>query len=122
MDVNTGDIRAKTTFCGLRIWNNVRKTRFSREVRRLGVAAAENPVWRLARTEEGLLMGTHSHARFDPARLDLEGLIKMFAHGKVPDAERVVILQEILRGLTKKPGPGPEVWEQYQALEDRVYK
>lgn len=120
MDVNSGDIRMETTFCGLRIWNYVRKTPFSREVRRLGIPIVDDPIWRLARTEEALVMGTHSHGRLDRVRYDLELLTRMFAHGDLPDQERLVILEGLLESL-KKQKLGGEISDRIKALEDNVY-
>ncbi len=65
-------------------------------------------------------MGEHDGYRLGRVIGLLEYVAQMFAHGEVPDSQRVVILQEILRGL-RKPGPGPEIYEQFRALEDKVY-
>ena len=120
MDVNSGDVRAVTTLRGLRIWDNVRTTPFSREVRRLGIAVPKDRVWRLARTEQAMLMGTHSHARLDPVRHDLGLLMEIFIIGNVPDQERLVILESILESLKNKR-PASEIRDQIKAVEEKVF-
>lgn len=119
VDVNSGDLKMETTICGLRIWNRIRKTPFSREVRRLGIAVPQDRAWRLARTEQAMLMGTHSHARLDPVRHDLRLLIEIFTVGKVSNQDRLVILESILKSL-KKNRPGGEIRDQIKALEEEV--
>ena len=119
IDINSGDLRVETTVCGLRVWNRIRVTTFSREVRRLGIDVPQSRVWRLARTEQAMLMGTHSHVRLDPVRHDLELLMEIFAVGNVPDHDRLVILESILMSLKKKR-PEVEIRDQIKAIEEKV--
>ena len=122
IDANRGDVRVETTVCGLRVRDTVSVTRFSREVRRLGITVRHERDWRPVLVEEGLLLGTHIDFRLTGTAGDLELLIDIFEQGKVSDEERLVILQRILVSLKKLTHGEREIREQVAAMENAVYE
>ncbi len=122
IDANSGDLRVETTVCGLRVWDRIRTTPFSREVRRLDIPTPKDRAWQLALKEKGLLGGGHTHSILGRVVVDLESLMRIFAHGEVADQERRVILQKILVSFKDSRLAIGEVRDQVKAMENKVYK
>ncbi len=116
VDINSGDVRTQKYVCLVRIKNEINTTRFSREVRRLGIEIPEDHLWERIRTEEGLVSKKINY-RYADALTDCIQATLAFEINNVPDEKRKVILKEMLENL--RDGKLNEIKEQLKALKDK---
>ena len=120
IDTNSGDIRKETTFFGLRVWDRIITTRFSREVRRLGISAPKGRAWQLGFEQKGKLMGRLNDLRFGYVAVKLELLMGTIAHGELTDQELRVILQRVLASLNDSQLAMREISAQLDEMERKI--
>jgi hypothetical protein len=90
IDVHSGDIARRTYVCDRKVRETIEETAFSREVRRLGIALPEGRYWRSAGGRYGYLIG------------DCRLVVLAMDELRMPDAERAVLLKEILTIIQAK--------------------
>jgi len=122
IDANSGDVRVETAVFGLRVRDRTKVTRFSREVRRLGIAVPQNRAWQPVLTEKGLLMGTHIDYSLGGVPDLLGWIVELFERERVSDQERLVVLERILGTLRNEKSDRGDITDELTVLSRKVNK
>ncbi len=122
IDANSGDVRVETTVFGLPVKDTIKKTQFSREVRRLNRAVLQNRAWQPVLIEEGLLMGTHIDGRLGGVPDLLDWIVGLLERARVPDQERLVVMERILGTLRNEKSDRGDITDELSVLSSRLNK
>lgn len=109
IDINSGALRRQVYVCSFRVRDEIQESRFSREVRRLGIGLTGTPLWKGAQ-ERALLPGIDTHCTYGYALLTCDELVELLAESNLPEQDRRMILERFLTILgTGTPRDFPEL-------------
>ncbi|MFC1637218.1 hypothetical protein ACFL5Z_20560 [Planctomycetota bacterium] len=121
IDVNSGDVRVKIEVCYFRIKDEIQKTPFSEEVRRLGINVSHVRKW--VPTHTKLLSNKRIYYIYGGTPAKCKLLVKMFNDGNVSEEDRRAILQKFLNILQSGDRHlETKIEAELQVLAEKVYK